>query len=256
MTMEHPISTAANQGDQKPEPVLFSRSRRAVAWAVHLFTACGSVCCLLSIDAGIEHQWKAAFGWLALAVFIDAVDGALARAVGVKEVLPNFSGEQLDNIVDYASYVLVPAILLYRAELLPTSWSWWAVAGIALASAYQFCQSDAKTPDHYFKGFPSYWNVVVLYLLAMKLTPIANLIIVLSLIVLVFVPIKYVYPSRTPHFRKLTLTLSSLWGIALIGIVWQLPDPSSWLVFGSLLFVAYYLGISLYLTFHRSRQID
>ncbi len=255
MTMEQPISTSANHGDLKPIPTRFSRSRRAVAWTIHLLTASGSVCCLLSIDAGIEHQWRAAFAWLALAVFIDAIDGALARAVGVKEVLPHFNGEQLDNIVDYASYVLVPAVLLYRAELLPTAWAWWAVAGIAMASAYQFCQSDAKTPDHYFKGFPSYWNVVVLYLLAMKLTPIANLIIVLSLIALVFVPIKYVYPSRTPHFRKLTLTLASLWGIALIAIVWQLPEPSTKLVFGSLLFVAYYLGISLYLTFHRPRSI-
>ena len=254
MTVEQPTSTSANNGDLKPKPVRFSRPRRAVAWGVHLFTASGAVCCLLSIDAGIEHQWQAAFAWLALAVFIDAIDGALARAVRVKEVLPDFSGEQLDNIVDYASYVLVPAFLLQRAELLPEAWSWWTVAGIALASAYQFCQSEAKTPDHYFKGFPSYWNVVVLYLLAMKLTPFANLIIVLALIALVFVPIKYVYPSRTPHFRRLTLTLASLWGVALIAIVWRLPEPASELVFGSLLFVAYYFGISLYLTFNRSRR--
>lgn len=229
----------------------FSRSRRLTAWAVHLFTASGAVCCLLSIDAGIENQWRQAIGWLALAVFIDAFDGTLARLVEVKRVLPNFSGEHLDNMIDYASYVLVPAFLLHRAQLLPAEWSWFGAAGITLASAYQFCQADAKTPDHYFKGFPSYWNIAVLYLLALQLSPTVNLAIVTLLILLVFVPIKYVYPSRTPHFRKLTLTLASVWGVLLMIIVVQLPEPTRWLIHASLLFVLYYLVISLFLTFRR-----
>lgn len=228
--------------------------RKMAAWGVHFFTATGAVCCLLSIDAGVDSQWREAFAWLALAVLIDAVDGGLARAVGVKQVLPHFSGDQLDNVVDYASYVLVPAFLMHRAELLPAAWSWWGAAGIALSSAYQFCQSDAKTPDHYFKGFPSYWNVAILYLLAMKLHPWINLSIVALLIVLVFVPIKYVYPSRTPRFRPLTLTLATGWGIALVLIVWWLPHPPIELVAGSGLFLAYYFGLSFYLAIERSRM--
>lgn len=227
--------------------------RKALAWGVHLFTATGAVCCLLALDAGVGNHWREAFAWLALAVFIDAVDGFLARLLGVKEVLPHFHGDQLDNVIDYAGYVIVPAFLLHRAELLPPQWSLWAAAGIVLASAYQFCQSDAKTPDHYFKGFPSYWNVTVLYLLVLQLSPGTNLAIITLLIVLVFVPIKYVYPSRTPRLRRLTLTLAVLWGAALVAIVWQLPDPSRQLVAVSLLFVLYYFSVSLYLAVERFR---
>ncbi|MEM8666156.1 MAG: CDP-alcohol phosphatidyltransferase family protein [Planctomycetota bacterium] len=234
----------------------YSRSRHVAAWGVHLLTASGAVCCLLSIDAGIESLWRQAIGWLVLAVFIDAIDGTLARAVDVKRVLPNFSGDHLDNMVDYASYVLVPAFLIHRAALLPDQWSWVGTAGITLASAYQFCQSDAKTPDHYFKGFPSYWNIAVLYLLALQLPQAANLAIILTLIVLVFIPIKYVYPSRTPDFRTLTLTLTSAWGIALMVIVLQLPNPSMWVVYVSLLFVVYYVGLSLYLTLRKHGKTD
>jgi len=262
--LAHPVSCCTDPSfshihvraeKRMPQPLKTpSTARKAAAWGVHFFTATGAVCCLLSIDAGIDSHWREAFAWLALAVFIDAVDGGIARAVGVKQILPNFSGEQLDNIVDYASYVLVPAFLLHRAELLPAQWSWWGAAGIAMSSAYQFCQSDAKTPDHYFKGFPSYWNVAVLYLLAMKLSPTSNLAIIAVLIALVFVPIKYVYPSRTPRFQKLTLALASLWGVALILMVWWLPDPPSQLVNASLLFIAYYFGISFYLAWERSRQ--
>ncbi|MEM9657675.1 MAG: CDP-diacylglycerol O-phosphatidyltransferase, partial [Planctomycetota bacterium] len=99
----------------------------------------------------------------------------------------------------------------------------------------------------------SYWNVTVLYLLALHLNPVVNLAIIILLIVLVFVPFKYVYPTRTPHFRKLTLTLAALWGGALMVVVWQLPDPSPWIVLASLLFVAYYFGVSVYLACQRRR---
>jgi len=226
-----------------------SSLQRVLAWGVHLFTASGAVWCLLAIDAGIKDHWREAFFWLALAMLVDSVDGFLARWVRVKEALPHFDGALLDNLIDYANYVIVPAFFLYRAELVAAPFSLGCAAAIVLASAYQFCQSDAKTPDHYFKGFPSYWNVTVLYLLAMRLSPTTNLAIVILLVVLVFVPIKYVYPSRTRHLRALTLVLASLWGIALIGVVWQFPHPSNWLIGVSLLFVAYYFGLSLFLTF-------
>ena len=219
-----------------------------MAWGVHLFTASGLICLLLAMRAGVSGDWRLAFAWLAVATLIDAVDGVLARRVGVKEVLPGFDGTLLDNVIDFVGYVFVPAFFLYQAELLPPH-AVWVPAAVCIASAFQFCQADAKTADHYFKGFPSYWNVVVLYLLAMRLSPHANLAIVVVLIVLVFVPIKYLYPSRTRRLRRPTLLLTTLWGVMMIGIIAQLPEPAAWLIWTSLLYVAYYLAVSLYLTF-------
>ena len=220
-----------------------------MAWGVQLFTASGLICLLLAMRAGVSGDWRLAFAWLAVATLIDAVDGVLARRVGVKEVLPGFDGTLLDNVIDFVGYVFVPAFFLYQAELLPPPHAVWVPAAVCIASAFQFCQADAKTADHYFKGFPSYWNVVVLYLLAMRLSPHANLAIVFVLIVLVFVPIKYLYPSRTRELRRPTLLLTTLWGVMMIGIIAQLPEPAAWLIWTSLLYVAYYLAVSLYLTF-------
>ena len=230
------------------------RWRRTLAWGVHLLTASGIVCCLLALEAGWSAQWRPAFAWLVLAVLVDAVDGTLARLLRVKEVLPDFDGTLLDNTIDYASFVFVPALLMHRAELLPAHVSFWTAAAVCMASAFQFCQADAKTPDHYFKGFPSYWNVAVLYLIVLRLDSTANLAVVGLPIVLVFVPIKYLYPSRTPQLRKCTLMLTSVWGAMVVAIVWQLPRPSSWLVGTSLLYPVYYLAVSLFLMFQPNTE--
>lgn len=250
---QKPVSTAEECSTTADDGVDYSLLQKILAWGVHLFTASGAVFCLLAMNAGAGQSWREAFAWLTLAVFIDAVDGFLARSARVKKVLPQFDGALLDNLIDYASYVLVPAFLLFRAELLPAAFSFWGAAAIVLASAYQFCQADAKTADHYFKGFPSYWNVTVLYLLALGLDPRANLAIVAVLIILVFVPIRYVYPSRTPQFQTWTLTLGALWALSVIAIVWQLLAPPQWLLGASLLYVAYYFGVSLYLTINREQ---
>jgi len=223
------------------------------AWGVHLLTACGAVCCLLALEAAANTAWRVAFAWLAVAVLIDAVDGALARWVRVKEVLPHFDGALLDNILDYGSYVLVPAMILHWSGLLPAPWSIPAAATICIVSAYQFCQRDAKTADHFFRGFPSYWNIVALYLFALRLQPVANLAIVCGLAILVFVPVKYLYPSRTKPYRRLTLLLTLCWGVSLAVILWELPSPQQWLVNLSLLYVAYYVGMSVFLSL-RSQQ--
>ncbi|NQU25080.1 MAG: hypothetical protein HQ567_27655 [Candidatus Nealsonbacteria bacterium] len=226
----------------------------AMAWGVHLLTASGIVCCLLAMEAGWTKEWRSAFAWLTLAVMIDAVDGTLARLARVKEVLPNFDGTLLDNTIDYATFVFVPALLMHRAGLLPEQLSLWMAAAVCVTSAFQFCQADAKTPDHFFKGFPSYWNITVLYLMALGLDATTNLAIVGLLIVLVFVPVKYLYPSRTPHFQKCTIALTSAWGVMIVAIIWQLPEPWPWLVHASLLYVAYYFAMSLFLTFQGRRE--
>lgn len=225
-----------------------SRTRCILAWCVHAFTASGVICCLLALEATYAVQFRTALGWLFVAVLIDALDGTLARLVAVKQVVPNFDGTLLDNLVDFCNYVIVPALIVHRAGLVPTTASFAIACAICLASAYQFCQSDAKTEDHYFKGFPSYWNVVVLYLLSIGLSPELNLGILITLIALVFIPIKYVYPTRTADFRKLTLSLTIPWALIVVGMLYQLPQPQSILIWLSLTYVVYYLGLSLYLT--------
>ena len=174
-----------------------SKKRIFSVWMTHLVTASSAVWGLLAILAITNGAWIEAFWWMAVAVAIDSFDGALARRVDVKKVLPQIDGALLDNIVDYLNYVFVPAYFLYATNLLPARFAVLGAALILLASAYQFSQSDAKTEDHYFKGFPSYWNVMVFYMFMLGTGPWLNLGITVLLCVLVFVPIKYIYPSRT-----------------------------------------------------------
>ena len=140
-------------------------------------------------------------------------------------------------------------------ELLPSSVRLWIVGAIALASSYQFTQSDAKTADHFFKGFPSYWNIVAFYLILFTTSPITNAIILITCVILVFVPIKYVYPSRLdyltelPWLRKLMLVASMLYGVVSVALLWTYPNPNALLLFYTLAYISFYLGFSLYRTF-------
>lgn len=218
-----------------------------LAWGVHLFTASGAVWGMLALLAIMQADWVLALSWMGIATFVDAADGTLARRFRVKEVLPGFDGALLDNMVDYFTYVIVPALFLYQANLLPENLAIIGASLIILTSAYQFAQADAKTEDHYFKGFPSYWNIVAFYLLVLKLSSWANFALILFFSIMVFVPIKYVYHSRTVHFRKLTLVLSLIWGVMVVAIVILYPQTPTWLVWGSLIYVIYYVGVSLYL---------
>ena len=188
---------------------------------------------------------------MALAVLIDATDGTLARSAKVKELIPWFDGDRLEDIIDYLNYVLVPAYFLIRTGLLPHRDALWLAALPLLASAYGFCHKEAKTSDHFFLGFPSYWNIVVFYFYVFK-TPLwinAFLIIILSF--LVFVPIRYIYPSRSPVQRSLTVGLGALWGALILLTIYQLPEPDPNVIFASLVFPAYYTVVSLWLEAQR-----
>ncbi len=171
------------------------------AWLAHAYTASGVVLAFLATRAVVEHRYREAFLWLALQIFVDSTDGVLARRARVATLLPWFNGSKLDDIVDYLTYVFVPALLVWRALLVPDAWALPVACAMLLASAFGFNREDAKTSDHFFTGFPSYWNIVVLYLFVARLTPVVNAVILLSLAVLVFVPIRYVYPSRTPTLQ-------------------------------------------------------
>jgi phosphatidylcholine synthase len=227
------------------------RAARLKAWGVHLYTASGAVLALLALDAVAREAYAAAFAWMAVAMLIDCTDGTLARRARVKEVLPQFDGSKLDDIVDYLNYVLVPIALAYRAGLLPVGLIGLLSAALPLlASGYGFCESEAKTPDHFFTGFPSYWNVVVLYLFALGWSPSTNAGVLAVLSILVFVPIRYLYASRTTTARTATYGGGVLWAASVFWLLAQFPTPSRALAMISLLYPAYYVALSLWLHWH------
>ena len=221
------------------------------AWLVHLYTASGVVLALLATRSLFEHDYRSALFWLLLQVLVDATDGVLARAVRVSERITWFSGAKLDDIVDYLCYVFVPALFVWRAILVPGTWTIPVAAAMLLSSAYGFNRTDAKTDDHFFTGFPSYWNLVVFYLLLAGLPQAYNAAILVVLALLVFVPIRYVYPSRTPVWLVATNLLGAAWAIVMLVMLWQYPAVSRPLLLASLVFPAYYTLLSFWLHFRR-----
>jgi phosphatidylcholine synthase len=217
------------------------------AWLAHLYTASGAVFAFLAALAVIEFDYRTAFFWLGVQVVVDATDGALARLLRVSERLPWFNGAKLDDIVDYLCYVFVPALLVWRAILVPETWIVYVTSAMLLSSAYGFNRADAKSADHFFTGFPSYWNIVVFYMLVLRLPDVVNGAILLALAVMVFVPIRYVYPSRTPVLRSLTNSLGVIWGVLVGVLLWQYPAISPPVVWASLVFPIYYFGLSFWL---------
>jgi phosphatidylcholine synthase len=219
-------------------------ARRLAAWAVHLLTATSAPAGVLAILAIERGDARAAFAWMAYTVAIDSIDGTLARAVGVKAVLPGFDGTRLDDIVDYLTYVIVPALFLVGMDLLPPSLAVPVALCPVVASAFGFSRTDAKTADHFFTGFPSYWNVVAFYLYTLGWPPAVNAAIVVALSAGVFVPVRYVYPSRTPTLRALTVALGLVWGAIVLYALARLDTVPRGLVLASLAFPLYYLGLS------------
>lgn len=237
-------------------PIYMPTNRdKAFAWGVHLFTASGVIWGLLGIIAVMNGDWKAVFLWMMVATFVDGVDGMLARRFKVKGVLPDFDGALLDNILDYLTYVILPALFLYNVPgMLPQGWELFGAGIICIASAYQFCQSDAKTEDHTFKGFPSYWNIVIFYQFMLGWNPWINLAVVVFLSIMVFVPIRYAYPSRMTRFQAPTIFLTAVWGLLLL-IAWiQFPNHPQLLVYASMFYLAYYVGISLFMMLDSSKH--
>ena len=228
-----------------------TRAQPFLAWTAHAYTALGAVAAFAMTLAVIDGRYRLAFILMVVATAIDATDGVLARWADVKHATPAFDGARLDDIIDYLTFVFVPALLLYRAGLLPQQWGGTVAAAMLLSSAYGFASTDAKTADYFFTGFPSYWNIVALYLYAAKLPPAVNAAILLILAALVFVRIGYVYPTRTPVLRGLTIALSAVWGVMTLAIILMLPDPPGVLVLASLFYPVYYVVLSLVLNARR-----
>jgi phosphatidylcholine synthase len=200
-------------------------ARRLAAIGVHLLTASGAVLGLLALRAAAHGDWQAMFAWLGVALLVDAVDGPLARSVGVATVLPRWSGERLDLIVDYLTYAAVPAFALTQAPLLPEAARLPAAAAILLSSLFHVADRASKTEDGYFVGFPAIWNVVLLYLFALGLPQTAALALVSAFVLLTFVPILAVHPFRVVRARPLTAAVTLAWLIAAAAAILN-PFPS------------------------------
>jgi phosphatidylcholine synthase len=226
----------------------------STAWVAHLYTALGAVLALVAMRDVIAGDFRRAFLWLGLQVVIDATDGLLARRLRVSERLPHVDGARLDDIVDYLCYVFVPAMILLEAELLPAQWGGVVASAILLASAYGFSQTAAKvkTTDYFFTGFPSYWNIVAFYLYVLQWPAVVNGILLLVLAALVFVPLRYVYPSRTATGARTTVALGLAWAAIVAGMLWRLPAREPVWIAVSLVFPVYYVVLSIWLD-RRSR---
>lgn len=226
-----------------------------LAWAVHAFTASAAFVGVLTLVKIYQQQYLQALWLMGITVIIDAVDGSFARLVHVKKVLPMIDGALLDNIVDYLNYVITPSFfLLVKPDMLPPTYAIAIVVAITITSAYQFCQSDAKTPDHFFKGFPCYWNFAVFYMFIFNTSMNLNAILLALFCILIFVPIKYVYPSRldyltkSKHLKILMHGCSLLYGLSSALLLWNYPQNDAIWLSISLGYVILYLLLSMYRT--------
>lgn len=231
-----------------------SWQKRCAAWLVHIFTASGAILGLFALLAIYHQQLMVAFWLMLAAVLVDAIDGSLARRINVKQVIPEMDGALLDNIVDFLNYVIVPAFFILVTPLAPDGWRAVAMIAIVLSSAYQFCQIDAKTADHFFKGFPSYWNIVVFYLFFCQMNPWINFGILIILAIFSFVPIKYVYPSRLDYLthnkflQRVAFVASYVFVVATAGLMWFYPKTNDVLVSISMGYMILYILVSFYRT--------
>ena len=249
-------------GDQSDPPW-----PRWVAWIAHAFTALGLVLAAgmaVYIVEGTREAFRNAFVLMLVACLVDSTDGSLARRLRVKELIPNFDGAKLDDIIDFLTFTALPLLLVWRAELVPQGMEWALVVAL-VASAYGFCQVPAKTSDGYFVGFPSYWNIVAFYLYALAMPGWLAAVLVLLLAALTFVPSYYLYPSRGATLSRLTNFLGGVWVVLLLWILWALPtsDPPAdskaaaqtfQLALVSLLYPIYYIAVSWAVTIGRWRE--
>ena len=228
-----------------------SLARSAAAVAVHAYTASGALLGWLALRSAWDHDPRTAFLWLSVAVFVDATDGVAARAVDVRRHASWIDGARLDDIVDFLTYVFVPLVILWDQQLLGGASGLVAVGAVLIASGLGFSNLHAKTSDFFFTGWPSYWNLVAVYLLAWHISRAATTVLLIALAGLVFVPLKYVYPSRTVTLMRTTLALGGIWGIQMLLMIWWLPDVPAWLLWTSPIFPVYYFALSLWLNVRR-----
>src|SRR3984957_748971 len=193
-----------------------SPATRIAAFCVHIFTALGAGVALIAMLEAVREHWVAMFAWLGVALVIDAVDGPIARRLDVARVQPNWSGDVLDLVVDFVTYVFVPAYAITASDLLLPLAAPLLGAGIAVSGALYFADRRMKSEDNHFRGFPGLWNAVAFYLFLLHLSPAISSLIVAVLIVMTFVPFPVLHPVRVVRLRGLTLTLVAIWAALVV----------------------------------------
>ena len=205
------------------------------AFSVHILTASGSFLAFLGVVAAGEHRFVDMFWWLGLALAVDGIDGPIARKVRVKEVLPNWSGDTLDNIIDYVTYVLLPAFALYQSGMIGEPWSFVAAGLIVVSSAIYYADTGMKTDEYFFSGFPVVWNMLIFTLFVIDASATTALIAVLVSVVLTFLPINFLHPVRVKRLRRLNLAVFFLWcGFGGYALLLHFDSPP-WVVTGMVL---------------------
>ena len=197
---------------------------KIAAWAVHGFTASGAVLGFLAIISIFNNDLVGAFLWLGLALLIDGLDGSLARKIGVTDKTPNIDGSALDLVIDYLNYVIIPALMIYWFQFVPPGWEIYIPAGIVAVSLYTFANINMKTSDYYFSGWPAIWNILVLYFYILGTNLWINLIVIIILYILTFIPIKFVHPLRVKNLRNYTIFATVLWGASTLKLVTANPN--------------------------------
>ena len=207
-------------------------TKETKALSVHLITATGAVFAMLAMLAAADAKWSLMFLWLIVAFFVDGVDGPLARKYDVKTNAARFDGVLLDLIIDYLTYVFIPAFALFKSGLLPGWTGWIAIIIITFASAMYFCDGNMKTKDNSFHGFPGCWNMVVIVLFALSPNFWFILALISLLAISMFLPIKFVHPVRTLRWRAVTLPIAMAWVVFAGWAAWVDFHPQSWAHWG------------------------
>lgn len=223
--------------------------RKMLANGVHLFTATGAVWGFLTLLAIWDGNFRLAIVYIIVAMFVDGFDGLLARWLDVKTYAAWIDGGLMDNIIDYLNYVVVASLLLFRVpDLMPQGLEMVAALSILLTSAFQFSQVEAKTDEnsYFFKGFPSVWNFLVVYMMLLGLNPWVNFAALAICNILIFVPVKYLYPTRNNRLKRLTLVLTYLYGALGVWGLLQYPDVPDWVAPVSFIYVVYYAAMSFF----------
>ena len=221
------------------------RAAQAAGFSVHLFTASGGAVAVLALYAAIERDFAACFAWLGLALFIDGIDGTLARAARVQVTAATIDGEVLDLVVDFLTYVLVPVAALWRSDLMPSEASFWIGLIVTIASALYFADTRMKTDDLWFRGFPATWNILVFYLFVLRPPWPASAVVLLGAAALMFAPVVFVHPLRVRQFRRFTVFMAIAWFVFAAAAIVEKLAPSPWAKWGLIVTAVYFLALPL-----------
>jgi phosphatidylcholine synthase len=223
---------------------VYKAAMRALAFSVHILTACGAALGLLALLAAVRGEWPLMFLWLGLALVVDAIDGMLARALSVAERVPRWSGDTIDLVVDFTTYVFVPAYAV-AVGLMPGAFGVASGALIVITGAIYFADRRMKDDNNYFCGFPALWNLIAFYLLLLRPAPWVVAAMVVVFAVLTFVPVRFVHPFRVRALRPVTVTLLAVWSALALAAVLHDLAPALWITASLCIIALYFLGVGL-----------